>query len=162
MNTIEQPLKFDLLDFGQMQSEMQKSNLLMQWIYSVFELMVRLYLANVFFSSGWTKIQNWSSTLYFFNDEYHVPFLDPGLAAVLATAGELGLSVLLVLGLFNRRSALDLFMVNAIAFYSYYSVLKNSAVAIHDHLHWGLLLLLLMISRNGIIKADRVLAFFLN
>ena len=53
-------------------------------------------------------------------------------------------------------------MVNAIAFYSYYSVLKNSAVAIHDHLHWGLLLLLLMISRNGIIKADRVLAFFLN
>ena len=35
----------------------------------------RLYLANVFFSSGLTKLRDWSSTLALFQDIYNVPVL---------------------------------------------------------------------------------------
>jgi len=30
------------------------------------DLAARLYVANVFFASGWNKIQDWDSTLYLF------------------------------------------------------------------------------------------------
>ena len=68
-------------------------------------LILRLYVANVFFKSGLTKIDDWSTTLFLFTEEYHVPLLPPALAAVMGTAGELGLSALLVLGLAGRFSA---------------------------------------------------------
>ncbi len=71
----------------------------------LMDLGLRFYLANVFFKSGWTKIQSWDSTLYLFNDVYHVPLLPPAVAATMAASAELGLSVLLVLGLFGRFAA---------------------------------------------------------
>jgi putative oxidoreductase len=104
-------------------------------------------VANVFFKSGLTKIQNWDSTLYLFSDVYQVPLLPSDIAAYMATAGELGLSVLLVLGLFGRFAAAGLFILNAVAAYSYYSGLSEAGL--NQHLYWGLMLaVLLVISRN--------------
>jgi hypothetical protein len=40
-------------------------------------LFARLYVAQAFFLSGLTKIQNWETTIALFTDEYHVPFLSP-------------------------------------------------------------------------------------
>ena len=59
----------------------------------------RLYVARAFFLSGLTKIQDWSVTLALFTDEYHVPLLPPALAALMGTATELSMPVLLALGL---------------------------------------------------------------
>lgn len=111
----------------------------------VLDLALRLFLANVFFKSGLTKIQSWDSTLYLFSDVYAVPLLSPETAAYLATGVELGMSVLIVLGLFGRFAASGLFILNAVAAYSYADL---SDAGRYQHLCWGLFLaVLLLISR---------------
>jgi len=117
------------------------------YLAPALDLALRIFVANVFFKSGLTKIQNWDSTLYLFSDVYQVPLLPSDIAAYMATAGELGLSVLLVLGLFGRFAAAGLFILNAVAAYSYYSGLSEAGL--NQHLYWGLMLaVLLVISRN--------------
>ena len=112
----------------------------------VLDLGLRMFLANVFFRSGMTKLQSWDSTLYLFNDVYAVPLLAPEFAAYLATGAELGLSVLLVLGLFGRFAAAGLSILNVVAVISYYSGLSEAGL--NQHLYWGMLLgVLLVMSR---------------
>eukprot|EP01136_Pigoraptor_vietnamica_P014420 Opistho-1_new@56590 len=62
-------------------------------------LVARIYVAQVFFLSGLTKLRDWETTVALFTDEYQVPLLSPELAATLGTGGELVLPVLLFLGL---------------------------------------------------------------
>lgn len=112
-----------------------------------FDLLLRLFIAHVFFKSGLTKIKTWDSTLYLFSEEYHVPLLSPELAAWLATSAELGLSVLLVLGLFGRFAALGLFILNGVAVISYYSGLSEAGL--NQHLYWGLILAVLLLHGCG-------------
>jgi putative oxidoreductase len=116
-----------------------------EYLAPVFDLGLRLYLANVFFKSGLTKIKTWDSTLYLFNDVYQVPLLSPETAAYLATGAELGLSVLLVLGLFGRFAAAGLSVLNVVAVISYSEL---SEAGINQHLSWGIMLgVLLLLSR---------------
>ncbi len=109
---------------------------------------IRLLLADAFFKSGLTKIKNWDSTLFLFSDVYQVPLLNYELAAYLATGAELGLPVLLVIGLFTRFAAAGLFILNGVAVISYYSELSEAGL--NQHLYWGILLaVLLVISRSA-------------
>jgi len=118
-----------------------------EYLAPVLDLGLRLFLANVFFKSGLTKIKTWDSTLYLFSDVYQVPLLDPEVAALLATSAELGLSVLLILGLFGRFAAAGLFILNAVAVISYYSGLSEAGL--NQHLYWGLLLAVLLVTSRG-------------
>jgi len=120
----------------------------------VADFLLRLTLAKVFFSSGWVKVSDWGSTLFLFQEEYKVPFLPPELAAYLATGAELGLSVLLVLGLLTRLSALGLFVLNGVAVLAYYDTLKDSPVALHDHWYWGLMLCIVWVLPLRQLSAD--------
>ena len=116
-----------------------------EYLAPVFDLGLRLYLANVFFKSGLTKIQTWDSTLYLFNDVYQVPLLAPETAAYLATGAELGLPALLVVGLFGRFAAVGLSILNVVAVISYSEL---SEAGLSHHLYWGMLLgVLLVMSR---------------
>jgi len=117
-----------------------------EYLAPLMDLGLRLYLANVFFKSGWTKIQSWDSTLYLFNDVYHVPLLPPAMAATMAASAELGLSVLLVLGLFGRFAASGLFILNIVAVISYADL---SEAGLNQHLSWGILLAVLLILSRG-------------
>jgi len=85
--------------------------------------------------------------LYLFSDVYQVPLLNTDVAAYLATAGELGLSALLVLGLFGRFAAAGLFILNAVAAYSYYSGLSEAGL--FQHFAWGSMLAVLLIFSRG-------------
>ena len=71
-------------------------------------LLARLYVAQVFFLSGLTKLRDWETTLFLFTEEYKVPVLSPPVAAFMGTAGELVLPVLLAAGLLGRLGALGL------------------------------------------------------
>ena len=80
--------------------------------YSAVALVSRLALASVFWRSAQTKVNGFSireETFFLFRDEYKVPLLPPDLAAYLATIGEHALSLLLLIGLTSRLSALGLF-----------------------------------------------------
>jgi putative oxidoreductase len=80
--------------------------------YSVIALVSRIAVADVFWRSARTKVNGFSireETFYLFREEYKVPLLPPDLAAYLSTIGEHVFSVLLVVGLASRLSALGLF-----------------------------------------------------
>lgn len=100
-------------------------------------LAARIYVARVFFLSGLTKIRDWDITIALFTDEYHVPLLSPEVAALMGTAGELVLPVLLVLGLAGRFAALGLSVVNVVAVIS---LAEIAAPALQQHVFWGSLL----------------------
>jgi putative oxidoreductase len=114
-----------------------------EYLAPVLDLGLRLLLANVFFRSGLTKIQNWDSTLYLFSDIYAVPLLPPDVAAYMATGAELGLPILLGLGLFGRFAASGLFILNAVAVISYADL---SEAGHNQHLYWGLMLAVLLLT----------------
>ncbi|WP_288254381.1 DoxX family protein [uncultured Hydrogenophaga sp.] len=109
-------------------------------------LLARLYIAQVFFLSGLTKIRDWDTTLLLFTEEYHVPLLPPAMAAVMGTVGELVLPVLLVLGLAGRFSALGLSVVNVVAVLSLSEI---APAAFQQHLTWGALLAALALFGPG-------------
>lgn len=128
-----------------------KASHLPEYLAPLFDLGLRLFLANVFFKSGLTKIQNWDSTLYLFSDVYQVPLLPPEVAAWLAAGVELGMSVLLALGLFGRFAASGLFILNAVAVISYADL---SEAGRNQHLYWGLLLTMLLVLSRGAWSID--------
>lgn len=115
-------------------------------------LAARVYVAQVFFMSGLTKLRDWGVTVALFTDEYKVPLLSPTAAALLGTAGELVLPVLLVLGLAGRFSALGLFVVNAVAVVALSEI---APAALQQHLLWGALLAALAIYGLGPWSLDR-------
>ncbi|MBC7609133.1 MAG: DoxX family protein [Polaromonas sp.] len=117
-------------------------------------LLARLYVAQVFFMSGLTKLRDWETTVALFTDEYKVPLLSPPLAAAMGTLGELALPVLLVLGLGSRFSALGLFVVNAVAVISLSEI---APAALQQHVFWGSLLAGLAIYGLGAWSLDRLL-----
>ncbi|WP_291217718.1 DoxX family protein, partial [Hydrogenophaga sp.] len=109
-------------------------------------LAARVYLAQVFFLSGLTKIRDWETTLLLFTEEYKVPLLSPQLAAISGTAGELVLPVLLLLGLAGRFSALGLSVVNVVAVVS---LAEIAPAALQQHITWGVLLAALAVYGVG-------------
>lgn len=121
----------------------------------VVDVVIRVFIAMVFFTSGLTKIASWSTTVSLFENEYAVPLLAPQVAAALGTAVELGFPVLLVLGLGTRLSAFVLFVFNIIAVISYPDL---GAVGLHDHQMWGLLLLVTLLHGPGSLSLDHWIA----
>ena len=115
-------------------------------------LAARLYVAAVFFRSGLTKLHDWDTTLALFENEYHVPLLNPTVAAFMGTGAELALPVLLVFGLFGRFAAAGLTILNVVAVISLMDV---PDAALMGHMFWGSLLLALLLWGPGAISLDR-------
>jgi putative oxidoreductase len=84
---------------------------------SLLGLIIRVGIADVFWRSGQTKVDGWhvtESAVQLFRDEYKVPLLTPEFAATLAAVQEHLFSVLLVVGLASRLSALGLLAMTAV------------------------------------------------
>jgi putative oxidoreductase len=117
----------------------------------ILALVLRLYVARVFFTSGMIKLGNWTGTLGLFQNEYHVPLLPPHVAAYLGTAAEIGLPVLLALGLGTRAAAFALFVFNIVAATSYPDL---SPAGVKDHILWGTILLVTLFYGPGKMALD--------
>jgi putative oxidoreductase len=117
-------------------------------------LLLRLYVANVFFTSGLTKIQSWDTTLQLFEYEYHVPVLSPAIAAYAGTFNELAWPVLLAVGLGGRFAAAALFVFNIIAVVSYPDL---NAAGLEQHKVWGIILLALTLLGPGRLSIDHLI-----
>ena len=124
-------------------------------LQSLAALAIRLYLANVFISSALTKLKDWNITVSLFENEYHVPVLSPAAAALLGTAAELGLPLLLLAGFGTRLAALALFAFNLVAVISYPDL---SDAGLKDHILWGTLMLVLAVYGPGKLSVDRLLS----
>lgn len=128
-----------------------------QWLHlpqQLILLVMRMMLAWIFFKSGVLKLQTWDSTLELFAYEYSVPWLSPYVAAVLATAGELLLPPLLVLGLLTRPVTIALFVFNIVAMISYPDI---SPAGIKDHYLWGFGFATLFFIGAGVLSLDHLM-----
>ncbi len=123
----------------------------LNFVTPLLDLGIRLWVANVFWKSGLTKIQSFDTAIMLFENEYQVPLLSPTVAAVLGTGVELAFPVLLVLGLAGRFSAFVLFAFNFIAAISYPDL---SEVGLKDHIYWGILLLVPLFHGPGKLSLD--------
>lgn len=124
-------------------------------------LFIRCWVAKAFIASGLTKIQSWSSTLTLFQYEYMVPFLAPKVAALLSVGVEIGVSFLLILGLFGRIPALILFVFNIMAIISYPFLLTTAGqVGLKDHICWGILLLVILLYGTGKLSLDELIKWW--
>jgi putative oxidoreductase len=116
--------------------------------YSLLAIPLRLAVAEVFWSSGTTKLADWDATLQLFEDDYKVPLLPPDLAAHLGAAIELTTPVLLVLGLATRPAALVLLgMTTIIEVFVY-------PMAWPTHIQWAAMLLVLLCRGAGRFSVD--------
>ena len=129
------------------------------WLATPMLFAFRWYVAWQFLKSGWLKVSEWDSTLYLFQEEYHVPLLPPELAAVVGTTGELVFPALLVVGLLSRFAALGLSAVNVMAVVSYAHVLLGDGyeAALGQHYLWGALLLVVLVFGPGRWSLDAAL-----
>jgi putative oxidoreductase len=135
-------------------SILSRMQLVLRHLANVLNLAIRVYLAQVFFSSGLTKLRDWETTLALFQDEYHVPFVSPAIAAAMGTFGELVFPCFLVLGLGSRFAALGLSLVNVMAVVSYWHVLSMAEPALAQHINWGVLLLVILLHGPGAWSLD--------
>lgn len=135
-------------------SQMMSLGARLDMLQPLAALLARLYVAQVFFLSGLTKLRDWETTLFLFTDEYKVPLLPPAVAAVMGTGGELVLPVLLVLGLCGRLGALGLSVMNVVAVISLSEI---APAALQQHILWGALLAGVAIYGPGSWSLDRFL-----
>lgn len=127
----------------------------------VGDLFVRYWVAKSFIASGLTKTVSWQSTLILFQYEYKVPFFTPAAAAIISICVEIGVSILLILGLGGRIPALILFIFNIMAVVSYpFLLTPQGYVGLKDHICWGILLLILLLHGSGKLSLDYIIAWW--
>ncbi len=125
--------------------------------YALIALVGRLAIGLVFWNSGRSKVAGWDllsvndKTLFLFQEEYRVPFLQPEFAALMAQIAEHVFPVLLFVGLATRLSALALFgMTLVIAIFVY-------PEAYVTHGLWAAVLLMLVKFGPGEISLDHLI-----
>jgi putative oxidoreductase len=124
-------------------------NLLERMVAPVLLLIIRLWMANIFWNAGVVKISDWQTTLALFQQEYKVPFIQPDIAAYLTAAVELSCPVLLVLGVATRLATLPMIVMILVIQFTY----LNS----NEHLYWLMLLGTLLCFGPGRLSLDYLL-----
>ncbi len=112
-------------------------------------LAICLWMANIFFTSGLTKIANIDSTISLFEYEYALPLISPVFAAYSSIVFELGCSVLLALGFASRLVVLPLIGMTLII---QFLVFQNP-----EHFYWLFLFSTILVFGGGKISADCIL-----
>lgn len=120
------------------------------------QMALRCGLAGIFWSSGRTKVEGLitisDNTYFLFEEEYHLPFIAPDLAAHLATYAEHVLPVMLALGLGTRLAALGLFLMTlTIQLFVYPDAFVST------HLGWFALALAIIARGPGRISIDHLI-----
>lgn len=109
-------------------------------------LIIRLYLAEIFFNSGMSKIDDWNGTLFLFQYEYNVPVINYAVAAYLVLFMELVGSALLATGFGTRLISLAMFIMVLIMNISY--------VESSENYYWMLLFSMLFVYGGDKLSVD--------
>lgn len=118
-------------------------------------LVIRLGVAAIFLPSARTKVDGalhiTDGTYTLFREEYRLPLIPPDIAAHMATYAEHLFSILLILGLFTRFSAVAFLGMTAVIEVFVYPD------AWPTHLSWAALLVYLVARGGGAWSLDRAL-----
>lgn len=127
----------------------KKNKFLEKYIAPSLLLLLRLMIASVFLKSGLTKISNFDATIFLFENEYSVPFLNPVFAAYSAAFFELFCSALLIIGLATRLACLPLIGMTLVI---QFSVIQNP-----EHFYWLALLATIFTFGAGCFSLDKII-----
>jgi putative oxidoreductase len=125
--------------------------------YSLLALLGRLAIGLVFWNSARTKVEGWDifhvseGTLQLFTDEYKLPVIPPGIAALLAQVAEHTFSILIIVGLATRFSALALCLMTLVIEIFVYP----DAYVLHGT--WATVLLMLVKFGAGNVSIDQLI-----
>ena len=122
------------------------SFLLEKFVGPLLFLLIRLWMAQIFWHSGLSKIQSWSTTLLLFKNEYKVPYLSPEVAAYLAAATELSCPILLLLGLASRFAVIPMLIM--------VGVIQLTYVQSTENFYWAIFLGLILCYGAGPLSLD--------
>ena len=114
------------------------------------DLLLRLWLAQIFFVSGVLKGANFENALALARYEYPVSWMDPLTAAYLGVTIELLGSVLLALGLATRFAALSMLVLSLVIQFNYQ--------ALDTHLFWVALFAWFTVCGAGSLSLDHILS----
>lgn len=125
----------------------------------LLDLGIRLYMANIFFTSGQQKFANylnddWASTVFLFEEIHPVPGVAPELSAAAGTAGELILPILLAFGLFGRFAAAGLLIMTIVI---QYIVPADYGLQNVQHYFWMFLLMVILFKGPGKFSLDTLI-----
>jgi putative oxidoreductase len=132
----------------------KKTQFLQKYFSPILLLTLRIMIATVFLKSGLTKISNFDSTIFLFENEYAVPLLSPVIAAYLATICELGCSSILIAGLATRLAVLPLVGMTLVI---QFTVVQNP-----EHFYWLAILSTLFVYGAGLLSLDRLIKNFVD
>jgi len=113
-------------------------------------LIVRLWIAHVFWASGILKLEDFSTAVLLFTNEHPVPGLPPVVAAVLGTTFEISCPILLTLGLATRLATLPLLFMTAVINFTYLDAT--------EHYYWAMLLGMILFYGPGKISLDHYIS----
>jgi putative oxidoreductase len=126
--------------------------------HSFLALLGRLAIGLVFWNSARTKVEGWDifhvneGTLQLFTEEYKLPIIPPETAALMAQLAEHTFSILIIIGLATRFSALALLgMTLVIEIFVY-----PDAYVLHGT--WAAILIMLIKFGPGKIALDHFVA----
>jgi uncharacterized membrane protein YphA (DoxX/SURF4 family) len=119
---------------------------ILNWASPAMMLVIRLWIAHIFWASGTLKISNWSNTIWLFTNEHPVPGMPPLVAAIFGTTFELSCPVLLTLGLMSRLATLPLLVMTAVINFTY----DNNI----EHTYWAMLLGMILFYGPGKLSVD--------
>lgn len=117
-----------------------------RYLAPFYMLFIRLWMAQIFFSAGLTKIESFENTVLLFEYEYMVPMLPPALAAFLATFFEILCPILIAAGLFTRLATVPLIAMTLVIQFTYLDHI--------DHLYWIILLGMIALRGPGVLSLD--------
>ena len=128
----------------------------------LLDLGIRLYMANIFFKSGMLRFKDymngqWNNQITAFTEYHPIPGVPGDIAAVMGTANELILPVLLAFGLFTRIGAGGLLIMTLTI---QFLVPADYGVANDDHYMWMLLLAVPLLKGGGMISVDYLFTKF--
>jgi putative oxidoreductase len=125
--------------------------LMQKWFEPFYALIIRIYILNEFFWSGWLKVKDiyngqWDRVVFLFEEEYKVPILSPSIAAAFGTFNEIVFPILLLIGLFGRFAALALFATALLIELTYQHHI--------DHILWMTMTLYIVFRGCGWLSVD--------
>jgi putative oxidoreductase len=125
--------------------------------YSLLALLGRLSVGMVFWNSARTKVEGWDifhvneGTLQLFTEEYKLPIIPPYVAALMAQLAEHTFSILIIIGLATRFSALALCLMTLVIEIFVYP----DAYVLHGT--WATVLLMLVKFGAGNLSVDQLI-----
>jgi len=113
------------------------------------DLLIRLWLSEIFFVSGVLKLANWQNALYLAAHEYPVSFMSPVAAAYVGVAIEVLGAALLAVGLMTRYAAVPMLILSL--------VIQIDYKPFDSQLFWAALFLWYAVMGAGPLSVDSLL-----